>query len=125
MNLYEAAHLAKELMTRHGLAGWSFEFDHARRRFGRCDYTHRRITLSKPLTFLNPIEEVRDTLLHEIAHALAGERAGHGAKWRTPRPALAGGVSENRRAARAVLHRCKGDQPAPPRGGVFVRVSEM
>ncbi len=68
-------------MNQHGLADWSFEFDHARRRFGRCDYTHRRITLSKPLTFLNPIEEVRDTVLHEIAHALA-PGAKHGPRWR-------------------------------------------
>lgn len=81
MNLYEAAHLARQLMTQHGLADWSFGYDHARRRFGRCDYTHRRITLSKSLTFLNPLEEVRDTLLHEIAHALA-PGAKHGPRWR-------------------------------------------
>jgi predicted SprT family Zn-dependent metalloprotease len=81
MNLYEAGHLARELMRQHGLAGWTFEFDHARRRFGRCDYTHRRISLSKSLTFLNPMEEVRDTILHEIAHALT-PGAGHGARWR-------------------------------------------
>jgi predicted SprT family Zn-dependent metalloprotease len=81
MNLYQAAHLARQLMHQHGLANWSFSFDHARRRFGRCDYTHRRITLSRSLTFLNPIEEVRDTLLHEIAHALA-PGAHHGPRWR-------------------------------------------
>lgn len=81
MNLYEAAHLARELMNRHGLHDWSFAFDHARRRFGRCDYTHRRITLSKSLTFLNFLEEVRDTVLHEIAHALT-PGAKHGPRWR-------------------------------------------
>jgi predicted SprT family Zn-dependent metalloprotease len=81
MNLYEASHLARSLMTEHGLAHWSFSFDHARRRFGRCDYTNRRITLSKTLTFLNPLDEVRDTLLHEIAHALA-PGANHGPRWR-------------------------------------------
>jgi predicted SprT family Zn-dependent metalloprotease len=81
MNLYEAAHLARSLMQQHALTEWSFGFDHARRRFGKCDYTHRRITLSRPLTFLNPIDEVRDTLLHEIAHALApGDH--HGPRWR-------------------------------------------
>jgi predicted SprT family Zn-dependent metalloprotease len=81
MNLFEAGHLARTLMNQHGLANWSFAFDHARRRFGRCDYTHRQITLSKPLTFLNPLDEVRDTILHEIAHALT-PGAHHGPRWR-------------------------------------------
>jgi predicted SprT family Zn-dependent metalloprotease len=81
MNLYEAAHLARQLMMENQLTDWSFGFDHARRRFGRCDYTHRQITLSRPLTLLNSIDEVRDTILHEIAHALC-PKDGHGAKWR-------------------------------------------
>jgi predicted SprT family Zn-dependent metalloprotease len=81
MNLYEAAHLAKDLMKQHGLIQWSFYFDHARRRFGKCDYTHRKITLSRPLTLLNSIDEVRDTILHEIAHALC-PKDGHGPRWR-------------------------------------------
>ncbi|HSV14163.1 MAG TPA: SprT-like domain-containing protein [Tepidisphaeraceae bacterium] len=81
MNLYEAAHLARELLKWHGLHDWQFAFDHARRRFGRCDYTHRRITLSRSLTFLNPVDEVRDTILHEIAHALT-PGAKHGPRWR-------------------------------------------
>lgn len=33
------------------------------------------------MTQLNGEQEVRDTILHEIAHALA-PRAGHGPKWR-------------------------------------------
>lgn len=81
MNLYEAAQLARSQMRRHGLVGWTFDFDHARRRFGCCNYTRRVITLSRPLTLLNPIEAVRDTLLHEIAHALAPGH-GHGPRWR-------------------------------------------
>jgi predicted SprT family Zn-dependent metalloprotease len=81
MNLHEAAYLARELIAQHALIGWRFEFDHARRRFGKCDYTNRRITLSRHLTFLNGMDEVRDTILHEIAHALCpGD--GHGPKWR-------------------------------------------
>jgi predicted SprT family Zn-dependent metalloprotease len=81
MNLYEAQHLARDLMTRHGLSDWRFQFDHARRRFGSCRIRTRTITLSRPLTLLNSIDEVRDTILHEIAHALTpGD--GHGAKWK-------------------------------------------
>ncbi len=81
MNLYEAAHLARSLMKEHRLDDWAFAFDHARRRFGACNYTRKRITLSRPLVLLNGIDEVRDTALHEIAHALCpGDK--HGPRWR-------------------------------------------
>jgi predicted SprT family Zn-dependent metalloprotease len=81
MNLYRARNLARSLMAVHGLADWSFCFDHARRRFGSCQPRRRRITLSRVLTLLNDDAEVRDTILHEIAHALTpGDN--HGARWK-------------------------------------------
>ena len=81
MNPHDARNLAWDLLTRHGLTGWRFEFDHARRRFGSCRYGKKLITLSRPLTLLNSEDEVRDTLLHEIAHALSpGD--GHGLVWK-------------------------------------------
>jgi predicted SprT family Zn-dependent metalloprotease len=81
MNLHDARCLAHDLMHQHGLAGWSFAFDRARRRFGLCQFRGKRITLSRPLTLLNTEDQVRDTILHEIAHALTpGD--GHGAKWK-------------------------------------------
>ena len=83
MNLYAARDLAHQLMRQHGLieAGWKFQFDHARRRFGSCHPGAKRITLSRPLALLNDQDQVRDTILHEIAHALTpGD--GHGAKWK-------------------------------------------
>ena len=81
VNLYEAQHLAEALLREHGLTEWRFRFDHARRRFGSCRPTHKLITLSRPLTLLNSLEQVRDTILHEIAHALAPDD-GHGPRWR-------------------------------------------
>lgn len=71
-------------MRAHGLldAGWTFRFDRARRRFGVCRFGPRIISLSRTLVELNPETECRDTVLHEIAHALAGPSAGHGPKWK-------------------------------------------
>ena len=78
---FDAQQLAVRLMREHGLHEWRFRFDHAKRRFGSCRPTQKLITLSRPLVILNEEAEVRDTVLHEIAHALTpGD--GHGARWR-------------------------------------------
>src|SRR4051812_49651304 len=107
MNLYEAQHLARDLMDRHGLADWRFQFDHARRRFGSCRIRTRTITLSRPLTLLNPEDQVRDTILHEIAHALTpGD--GHGTKWR------AAGARGGARPPRGFGGAGGGAPPPPP-----------
>jgi predicted SprT family Zn-dependent metalloprotease len=83
MELDDAEQLALELMRQHGLSPrWKFSFDRAIRRFGCCNERKRLITISARLTELNSEYEVRDTILHEIAHALVGARAGHGRKWR-------------------------------------------
>lgn len=71
MNLLEAKKMAEEEMKKHGLLEWSFSFDNAIERFGSCRLTSKKISLSKKLIELNSIERVRNTLLHEIAHALA------------------------------------------------------
>ena len=81
MNLEDARLLAHELMREHGLAGWRFELDRAKQRAGVCRHRERVIGLSGPITRLHDEPEVRDTILHEIAHALAGPRAGHGPAW--------------------------------------------
>ena len=81
MNLVEAQNLAVNLMQQHGLHTWRFEFDRAKRRFGCCNYTLKLITLSSELVRINEVEQVRDTILHEIAHALVGHKHGHNAVW--------------------------------------------
>ncbi|PCI24387.1 sprT domain-containing protein [Candidatus Peregrinibacteria bacterium] len=62
--------------------GWSFRFDKATRRFGCCNYSKKEISLSRRLTHLNDDEKVKDTLLHEVAHALVGPGHGHNAVWK-------------------------------------------
>jgi predicted SprT family Zn-dependent metalloprotease len=95
--------LARTLMNTHGLHRWTVAFDKAIRRFGSCSHRKRRITLSEPLIRLNSKHEVRDTILHEIAHALCGHRHGHDAKWK---------VTAARIGARP--ERCYGDTVITP-----------
>lgn len=81
MDLADAQHMARELMDEHGLTTWSLVFDRAKRRAGVCRAGEQTIGLSRPLTRVHTREQVRDTVLHEIAHALVGPRAGHGPRW--------------------------------------------
>ena len=82
MELAAARALALDLMAQHGLHDWRLHFDRAKRRAGICRYNDHVIGLSAPITALHTEAEVRDTILHEIAHALTGPRAGHGPRWK-------------------------------------------
>lgn len=73
---------AELLIAAHLDASWSFAFDNAKRRAGACDYTRKRITVSRYLCARYDDDTNRQTLLHEVAHALAGARAAHGAAWK-------------------------------------------
>lgn len=85
-----ARNLAIDLMSQHGLMdqGWVFAFDRAKRRLGQCTYTLRRITISHYMVGAASVEQVTQTLLHEIAHALLpphddyGRKVGHGPRWK-------------------------------------------
>jgi predicted SprT family Zn-dependent metalloprotease len=68
-------------MREHGLDDWSFEIGNHKTSLGVCDYRNKKIVLSQH--FLgNPWTQIEDTILHEIAHALAGHEAGHGMLWK-------------------------------------------
>jgi len=88
MDTVRAEHLLHHHMGVHGLTerGWSARFDDAVTRFGACSSTRKRISLSRRLSALNDEDEVVDTILHEIAHALAfeahGEDCNHDARWK-------------------------------------------
>lgn len=83
MNLDDVDALAHELMATHGLMPkWSFAFDHAKRRAGICRYTEHTISVSRHLMQLYPEPLVRETLLHEIAHALVGPEHKHNVVWK-------------------------------------------
>lgn len=72
MNIRDAKTLARKTMRAHGLIaqGWVLEFDQAVSRAGCCMYRRKVISLSEPITLLNPKDKVMNTILHEVAHAL-------------------------------------------------------
>ena len=82
MQIDEARRLAELLLREHGLSSWRVVFDRAKTRAGVCRFGERQIGLSAPLTSLHSADEVRNTVLHEIAHALAGPAHHHDASWR-------------------------------------------
>nr|WP_300339197.1 SprT-like domain-containing protein [Actinomyces sp.] len=81
MEICRVLALARQLMDEHGVGDWELGLDRARRRAGLTDHGRRRITLSRALMELYDADEVRETVLHEIAHARVGARHGHDAVW--------------------------------------------
>ena len=73
---------AAALIDLHLDRSWSFGFDNAKTRAGLCNYTDKRITVSRYLAARYEDDEIHQVLLHEVAHAIAGTRAGHGEQWR-------------------------------------------
>lgn len=100
---------ARELLNAHGLLAWEFGFNSNVRRAGVCFYPYRsepgRIELSVHFAEKNSDDEVRGTLLHELAHALVGPGHGHDAVWRAKCREL--GTSTDA---------CYGDEVEMPRG---------
>ena len=72
----------------HQLAGWSFQFDHATKRAGCCNYQTQVISLASAYARAAADEAIDDTLLHEIAHALVGKAHGHDRVWQAQAIAL-------------------------------------
>ena len=82
MEIPDVLALARSLMEQHGVGDWGLALDRARRRAGLTDHARHRITLSRALMSLYDEAQVRETVLHEIAHARVGASHGHDAVWR-------------------------------------------
>lgn len=74
--------LTFKLLTENGLEGWHVRFNpRLTRALGRCSYYSKTIDYQPRYMAQNDWEQVRTTILHEVAHAIAGQYAGHGASW--------------------------------------------
>lgn len=75
--------MARRMMNEHGLGHWLFRFDRrAVTRMGQCRYGEQTIALSEKVVMLADEATVRNSILHEIAHALVGPGHGHDWVWR-------------------------------------------
>lgn len=88
MTLNEVETLGKRFIQEHeaksGLkTGWRFAFDLAPARGGICRYAAKQITLSVTFCLKASKEDIIDTILHEIAHAIVGPNHGHDEIWKT------------------------------------------
>ena len=77
------AEMVKYYMEKHRLfdMGWDYDYDRAKKRLGLCKYGPKLLTFSLPFIDINTIDVMRNTVLHEVSHALAGYKAGHGYVW--------------------------------------------
>ena len=80
--LAEVAREARTLMDAHGLEEWTFRFGAAQRRLGACLEQPKIIEMARWHAAHDEPGQVTDTVLHEIAHAIAGANAGHGPVWK-------------------------------------------
>lgn len=80
----ELYNFAQNQMHMYGLIeeGWQFVINpRPKSRLGACKYDKKVIEISEHWIGLETIEKMKDTILHEIAHALTqGDH--HGARWK-------------------------------------------
>lgn len=87
MTLNEAETLTNSLLQKHApeqwKKGWRFgTFLPPGSTLGRANHKTKRIDLGRNYVLRGDRDDVLDTILHEIAHALAGYQAAHGRVWR-------------------------------------------
>lgn len=72
MNNTEILTLGQDILKQYGLdiKGWKITFDTAKKRGGACHYRTKTISLSKAIMATATDAEIRETILHETAHAL-------------------------------------------------------
>lgn len=77
----EATRMTRDILTEHGLGHWKIVFDNKARTAGWCNHGITTIGYSKKLLAARPYMDSRNTVLHELAHALVGPRHGHNVIW--------------------------------------------
>ena len=71
--------------TEFHLKDWKIKLDNAKKRLGCCDYNTKTISISSHFLRGPTCEErkMRNTVLHELAHAIVGPKHNHDNVWKT------------------------------------------
>ena len=81
----EAVSLARTLLIQHNLGYVYVRLTNAKKQLGVARFKHKlpdSLGLSRHMIKDNPHDVIEDTILHEIAHFIAGIGAKHGPKWK-------------------------------------------
>lgn len=87
MNKKQILDFVDRVFTEHGLykEGWVFKFDRAKSRAGVTKWYRdgrKEITISYEVNSRHGWDFTKDTILHEVAHALSGMGNGHNHVWK-------------------------------------------
>lgn len=84
MNITQVREMVEDLLRDHGLyeKGWRFALGRGKHTLGTCVYSKRLIRISKFHIWYGVEHEVKNVILHEIAHAITGPGHGHDYVWR-------------------------------------------
>ena len=81
--------IASKLIEDHGLTRgiyskwhWTFDWDSNTKRTGVCNHTERWIMATKKYVEKRGLDAFKNTILHEIAHALVGKGHKHDDIWK-------------------------------------------
>lgn len=77
----EIEKLAIELMNKHGVGHFKFKYGRSRAYAGNCSSSSQTIKLNIRFVVENDLERIKNTILHEIAHAIVGTEHGHRKVW--------------------------------------------
>ena len=83
MILNNAVKLARNLMDENNLKDWKLILNRNKGRAGYCRFLNKTIALSILAIETHTDESIKNTITHEIAHALAGPKHGHDSLWRS------------------------------------------
>ena len=71
-----------KVMKKYHLKNWKLGFAAGYSKLGFCNFRRQLIKINLRHLIEDDPSDVTDTILHEIAHAIAGQNAGHGPQWK-------------------------------------------